>query len=225
MEGEVRLANINWKSSKYEVKQRARSFTIDVTYSAPRTQQPIDGIREVADLLESDGIASVCDFGAGTLRNTLWLLQHTLLSVVAVEFPSLVQGRPELHAAQKFGARFSHLTPHEFVTEGPIVDATLLINVINRIPAHRARQAIMDTCVGKLRPDGSLVWISDTRTLSGVPSLNDGWAIPVKNTKVHEFYRRYDIKHIRALCETHAGLKESTRLNIPHSNGIVYRRP
>lgn len=221
------MASMNlWNSPRYDCAQRARTYPIDVTYSALRALRPTAGIEEIAHALAPNGdTQSICDFGAGTLRNTLWLLQNTPHNVLAVEFQQLVAGSAELKEAQSFGARFSYLSPKDF-RSGPTSDAVLLIDVVSCIPTQSSRLAIMSACKAKVRPGGLVVWATETKTLSDVPHLGDGWAVPVRGKKnTYEFYKRYDLKHIRSLCVDHVGLKEKGRLNIPHHNGIVYERP
>jgi hypothetical protein len=166
--------DIIWKSPVYHFVipsllsdsdgQSFKDIFIDVTDSVPPFDDPKDKLSYVLDdvLKSLPKKPLVLDYGAGKLRNTLYLLEKGC-NVRAVEFEK-IQGISE-HAKKmyektmNYGKRFDKLVfPHEFFNSSLKFDLILLINVCNIMPVPAERLLVLQYCREKLKDDGLILY-------------------------------------------------------------------
>src|SRR5689334_587934 len=142
-------AHLIWKTSIYRFvipdnlnrsnTKRYKEVWIDVTDSVPPFDSPKDTLGSVLDnVLEKIPSNSVIlDFGAGKLRNTIYLLDKGY-NVRAVEFEKTQhaskQSKDMYQKALSYSGQFDKLVfPHEFFQSDLKFDLVILINVANII--------------------------------------------------------------------------------------------
>jgi hypothetical protein len=193
-------------------------IVIDVTGSAPSFSTPGTTLQAALDLVVTEtGIrknAAILDFGAGKLRNALYLLGSGY-RVWAVEFEDLFKtnhAKSQWNQAKRYRERFSTLIyPHQFQRSDQTFDLILLINVLNVMPVPAERLLVLQYCQKKLRPGGYIFWYTQRGDADYaarlVPSrrLGDGHYIGAK-TRYKTFYREYTVGEIDALF-SHTGFE------------------
>lgn len=195
-----------WESSIYrfeeEISQGGKikkvPFLIDVTYSAPRNLfdpgKALIGVFNKITTGKDPEKISILDFGAGKMRNTLWLLQKGF-QVWTVEFEELKKRLPD--AAKKWKeaedySNFNKVTfPKDFIEMDKKFDIILLINVVNVMPIPIERFALLSLCREKIKDKGMLLWHQWRGLATGQSkysednSFIDGYLMGQKN---HTFY-------------------------------------
>ena len=237
-----------WESPIYRLNKelgsegdetRYQQIVIDVTGSAP--PHPTPGKQLISTLdwaVEQAGVVkrndTILDFGAGRLRNTLYLLDRGYRAT-AVEFDQMFQdsepARKNLAKARRYRTRFDRLLyPHEFERAEPAYRLALLINVINVMPIPAERRLVLQQCHDKLLPGGSLLWYTQRRGDRDykdrmIPefAVGDGWFVGRPN-KHKTFYREFSQAEIDDLLSD-AGF-EYTESFVSHASNQVrlYRR-
>jgi hypothetical protein len=144
----------------------------------------------------------ILDFGAGRLRNSLYMLEKGH-PVTAVEFEKLAGSgsvRPALDSARGFGNNFSELVfPHDFFASRQTFDLIMLVNVLNVIPVPAERSLVLQYCRTKLEDDGLIFWYSQTKQSDyiGKPKFADG--LMSESHKFKTFYKDYSDEEIDEL--------------------------
>lgn len=238
-----------WQSPIYEFRVPAghdgagndliKEVVVDVTTSAPRFEDPGKTLgrilNEVLDYLRIEKrqkVGRVLDFGAGKLRNTVYLLQKQY-DVTAVEFGKLstdtAQGQQLLAKAQRFRKHFKELVfPHDFTRPGAKFDLTLLVNVLNIMPVPSERLLVLQHCHEKLRKGGYLFWYTQygdydqNKRCTAANVLGDGYYIG-KTTKFKSFYREFSAHEIDEMMISSGFALEKT-FNVTHNQARLYRK-
>jgi SAM-dependent methyltransferase len=193
-------------------------LVVDVTKSAPSFSTPGKTLESaLRDVVAATGIrkkALILDFGAGKLRNTLYLLKKGF-RVCAVEFEELFNSSAQAaayrnSARNKGKNRFSTLIyPRDFERSQQKFDLVLLINVLNTMPVPAERLLVLQFCYTKLRRGGYLFWYTQrgdadySPRLTSQHRLGDGYYIGYKK-RYKTFYREYAASEIDALL-SHTG--------------------
>jgi hypothetical protein len=185
-----------WESSIYtfEVDLSGKSgsagkgnIVIDVTDSAPTMDDPGKYLEGVFSLILADRDpekTKILDFGAGKMRNTLYLLKQGY-QVYAAEFPELPKHKKQARVAWDKLEQYPNFRklvfPVDFYKLREMMDVVLLINVLNVMPVPLERFAVLALCRKKIRKDG-LLYLLNWRPASSNPEkyndstrLNDGW--------------------------------------------------
>jgi len=155
-------AHLIWKSSVYkfvvpsdydENQERTyKEIWIDVTNSVPPFDSPKQTLGSVLDeivkTLPKNSL--ILDFGAGKLRNTIYLLSKGH-NVRAVEFEKTQEATPTAkqmyEVARGYGRKFDKLVfPHEFFQSNLKFDLILLINLCNIMPVPAERLLVLQYC-------------------------------------------------------------------------------
>jgi hypothetical protein len=234
-----------WESSVYKLNQLAgkdddgnhlyRQIVIDVTRSAPSFAMPgkaLTGALEYSlSAAEVGPDDTILDFGAGKLRNTLYLLKRGF-RVCAVEFAhqftQSVPARENLEFAKaKFTDRFSTLVyPENFIGSKQRHKLILLINVINIMPVPFERHLVLKLCNERLAEDGCLLWYTQRgdakyrKRLQDQYKIGDGYYVG-RTAKYKTFYREYTVQEIDDLlakagfhydCKVEATWRNQSRL-------------
>jgi hypothetical protein len=236
-----------WSSPVYKLnrplgfdKHKNRLYdqiVIDVTKSAPPFSTPGKTLEHVLRAaIAAAGIKkdqAILDFGAGKLRNALYLLKSGY-RVCAVEFKQLFEESDHakllLKSATRHRPKFSSLVyPHQFHQSNQKFDLALLINVINIMPVAAERLLVLQYCHQKLHPDGHLLWYTqrgdaDYRArLIPRYSIGDGHFVGKEN-KYKTFYREFTVAEIDALLAG-AGFELVRTLSATSRNQArLYRR-
>jgi hypothetical protein len=211
-----------WKSPIYKFvipnsidendEQTFKEILVDVTSSAPTFADPGTTLgavfKEVEKLLPKKSSPFILDFGAGKLRNTLYLLKKGY-NVAAVEYENLQkdtdQGKTMHAEALAFGDRFLQLVfPHDFFTSNLKFHLILLINVCNVMPVPAERLLVINYCREKLEPDGMILWYTQHGDQSYIPKMveeakiGDGYYMN-KTRRYQTFYREFSTPEIDAM--------------------------
>jgi len=238
-----------WKSPVYQFRipsgtdadgnQLVKEVVVDVTTSAPSFDAPGKTLRriftEVFDHLrfqKSEKTDRVLDFGAGKLRNSVYLLGKKY-NVTAVEFEKLskesVQGQRMLEKAKRSGSRFRELIfPHEFVQSNARFDIVLIVNVLNVMPVPSERLLVLQHCYEKLRKGGYLLWytqygdLDQNKRCTNLNVLGDGYYIG-GNRKFKSFYREFSAHEIDEML-TSSGFVLEKSFHVSHNQARLYRK-
>jgi SAM-dependent methyltransferase len=234
----------NWDDPyyKYVITKRKRSITIDVTKSIPSFKVPSPGVSDVVALFKKLNIKTVLDFGAGKLRNTLYLL-HNEFKVWAVEFKEAFEtfkGQERLKEAQAFNnpnppnvKSFFYLEyPKDFLNFKETIDAALLINVVNIVPEESDRKKILEELAKRIRSGGLLFIMTqygEPHYKPGVTKrlrLNDGWCYGLHRNH-QTFYKEYSIPEIKKFIPDiffKKGEEDVRKISAPHHRAFLYER-
>jgi SAM-dependent methyltransferase len=192
--------------------RRYEQIVIDVTKSAPPFSVPGTTLEKaLRATIAAAGIGkgqAILDFGAGKLRNALFLLKNGY-RVCAVEYKQLFEESDHanslLQSAKRHKPRFSSLVyPHQFNQSNQKFDLALLVNVINIMPVAAERLLVLQYCHQKLRPDGHLLWYTQRGDADYrdrlIPRycIGDGHYIG-RGNKYKTFYREFTVAEIDAL--------------------------
>lgn len=210
-----------WESPIYKFNQEAgldpdgkrvyKQVVIDVTRSAPSFAGPGKALSGALDeAVAVTGIGprdTILDFGAGKLRNTIYLLEKGY-RVCAVEFADQFDrskpARENLARAEdEFRRRFSRLVfPEAFEASQDRYKLILLINVINIMPVLAERNYVLALCNERLAEGGRLLWYTQRgdenyrkQRLKKEYQLEDGVYVG-RTTYAKTFYREYDVQEI-----------------------------
>jgi SAM-dependent methyltransferase len=211
-----------WNSPVYKLNRplgfdkhknrRYEQIVIDVTKSAPPFSVPGSTLEKaLRATIAAAGIhrdQAILDFGAGKLRNALFLLKGGY-RVCGVEYKQLFeesdQAKSLLQSAKRHGSRFSRLVyPHQFNQSNQKFDLALLINVINIMPVAAERLLVLQYCHQKLRPNGHLLWYTQRGDADYrdrlIPryAIGDGHYVG-RGNKYKTFYREFTVAEIDAL--------------------------
>jgi SAM-dependent methyltransferase len=186
-----------------------REIVIDVTRSAPSFDSPGKTLgktlRKVLSDVELAKVGEILDFGAGKLRNTLYLLERGH-RVCAVEYERLFQESDQAieaeRRARRYRSRFSELVyPHQFDRSRRKFSLVLLINVLNIMPVPAERLVVLQACYSKLRKNGYLFWYTQrgdadyAARLTPAYRLGDGYYVG-RRSKLKTFYREFTVAEI-----------------------------
>lgn len=237
-----------WESSIYKLNQPVgtdedghwvyKQIVIDVTRSAPSFAAPGKALTSALDAtLNAAGIGpadTILDFGAGKLRNTLYLLERGY-RVCAVEFADqFTQSKPArenlARARTEFAGSFSTLLyPADFIASDRRFKLVLLINVINIMPVSPERLLVLQACHGKLDHGGFLLWYTQRgdahyeERLKQQYRIGDGVYVG-RHAKYKTFYREYTVDEIDALL-AQAGFKYDRKVEATWRNqSRLYRK-
>jgi len=206
------MASTTWKSPIYRFNLPSRPIVVNVTRSCPPFAKPAPAVSDIAAELRRDGRKRVLDFGAGKLRNTLFLLSLKAgFKVWAVEYKDCfetLRGTERLNEAKGYNKDdkrfFLKKWPDEFLQSNFVVDAVLLINVVNVVPQVSVRRRIVEECTKRLRKGGWFLWLSQFGEPNNRPGATDrlrgpdnGWFYYLDKT--HQTYsKEFSIPEIKA---------------------------
>lgn len=154
---------------------------------------------EVSEIIPKKSL--ILDFGAGKLRNTLYLLDKGY-NVCAVEFEKIEesskQSREMYEKAREFGSQFNKLLfPHEFFNFDRKFDLIILMNVCNIMPVPAERLLVIQYCRVKLKDNGHILWYTQHRDPDYVKkcvpkvSIGDGYYMH-PDSRYQTFYRDFN---------------------------------
>ena len=231
--GPMPLPQSIWESPIYRfhelIGNSARHVFFDVTKSAVLS----DTKRDLAQALDwavektNQRNPAILDFGAGRLRNTIYLLSRGH-SVTAVDFEKLLTSdsvRPNLQSANGHAPRFSELVyPSQFIRTNRRFDLIILINVLNVMPVPSERYLALQYCPEKLTDRGLILWYSQTTqsAYKGMPSFGDGLVMSTKE-KYKTFYKDFNIDEIEELFAAN-GLRLADTLAQQHIQCRLYKK-
>ena len=237
-----------WESPIYKLNQFVgtdeddnrvyKQIVIDVTRSAPSFAAPgiaLTGALEMT--LAAAGVGpqdTILDFGAGKLRNTLYLLQRGY-RVCAVEYAhQFTHSKPArenlARAEAEFGDRFSKLIyPADFVASTRRFKLVLLINVVTIMPVPSERQLVLQACHQQLADGGFLLWYTQRGDAHYQERLEDRYRIGDGvyvglNAKLKTFYREFTVAEIDRLL-AQAGFEYDRKVDATWRNqSRLYRK-
>ncbi|MGA2384566.1 MAG: class I SAM-dependent methyltransferase [Gemmatimonadales bacterium] len=211
----------------------SRKIVVNVTWSCPTFAVPTPGVPDVAAAFRQEGLRRILDFGAGKLRNTLFLLSlRRGFRVWAVEFEDCFQtkvGKARLAEARRHKGFFLKKWPYEFLHSRFEVDAVLLVNVANVVPHESERKRIVAECTRRLRKGGRLLWMSQygepyykpgvTRRLQ---SSDGGWFYNL-GKEFQTYYREFSIAEIRSHFDSRR-YREIGKVSAPHHHAFLFEK-
>ncbi len=219
--------NLNQGSTK-----RYKELWIDVTDSVPPFDSPKETLGSVLDqvLAKLSDNSIILDFGAGKLRNTIYLLEKGH-NVRAVEFEKTQsaskQSKGMYEKALTYGNQFDKLVfPHEFFQSTLKFDLVLLINVANIMPVPSERLLVLQYCREKLRPEGLLLWYNQHRDPDYVAkcipeyAIGDGYYMK-KDNRYQTFYRDFETYEIDGMFLAN-GFRLEEKIQAGHNIARLY---
>jgi hypothetical protein len=238
-----------WESSVYKLNQPVgkddddnyvyKQVVIDVIRSAPSFAAPgkalISALKNTLAAAKVEADDSILDFGAGKLRNTIYLLEKGY-RVCAVEFADQFKHSSPAcenleRAKSEFADRFSTLVyPHEFVGSEQQFKLVLLINVINIMPIPSERRLVLKLLHERLSKDGRLLWYTQRgdakyrrERMKDQYKIGDGFYVGRK-AKYKTFYREYKANEIDVLL-AQAGFHFDRSIEATWRNqSLLYRK-
>lgn len=222
-----------WKSPLYPYKLARREITVDVTRSCPSFDVPTPGVPDVAAELRAQGKFRVLDFGAGKLRNALFLLSLDAgFKVWAIEFESCLAkqaGQQRLAAASKYKSLFLKEWPHEFLGSDFEVDAVLLVNVANVVPEKEDRKLIVSECTKRLVSGGWFLWMSQFGEPGYKPNVtkrlsapDGGWFYRL-HEKRQTYYKEFSVPEIISYFNPKV-FKPGRKVKSPHHRAFLFEK-
>jgi hypothetical protein len=222
-----------WELPLYTFSLPSRKILVNVTRSCPSFVVPAPAIADMASEFRKAGKKQILDFGAGKLRNTLYLLgQRKDFQVWAVEFKECFEtpaGKERLEKAQGYKKFFLKKWPGEFLESDFEVDVILLVNVANVVPEETDRKMIVAECTKRLRSGGWFLWMSQygephykpgvTKRLS---APDGGWFYSLD--KEHQtYYKEFNIPEIKAYFDP-AKYRELRKVSAPHHRAFLFQK-
>lgn len=222
-----------WQFPLYEIELPSRKIVVNVTRSCPTFSVPTPGLPDVAAALRRDGHKRVLDFGAGKLRNTLFLFSLKAgFRVWAVEFKDCLEtpaGQERLAEAQGHKGFFLRKWPDEFLKSDFVVDAVLLINVANVVPEETDRKRIVTECTKRLRTGGLFLWMSQYGEPHYKPGVtkrlrapDGGWFYNL-DKELQTYYKEFTIPEIKAYFSDRQ-YRELRKINAPHHRALIFEK-
>lgn len=184
-----------------------KKFTIRVENSAPSQSKPAKSVNWACQILQTDGVHSVADYGCGRLRNMIPLIQSFKnVTFVDTEF-QLERIKNNFNSSN--GAQL--VSNNEFCKMKGSLDAIFLISILHIIPQKKTRKEIISLAVSKIRKGGYL--IIDVPTGVGYYEENctadrkyyDGYAMG--NGAYRTFYKKFYAKELDKLINFNGDLE------------------
>jgi SAM-dependent methyltransferase len=241
-------AHLIWTSSTYKFiiedkinrngEQTYKEVYIDVTDSVPSNlDTPSAELSKVLDQVLSMYPKRyeplILDFGAGKLRNTLYLLKKGY-DVRAVEFEKISKGTKkakEAYAeAETYGNKFENLVfPHEFFKSKEEFDLILLINVCSIMPVPSERYLVLQYCRDRLKTNGFILWYTihtdrhnKERCKQGINQLGDGYYFN-EDKYYQTFYLDPDYNEVDRMFYS-SGFRQEKPFSVPHNVVKLFRK-
>lgn len=223
-----------WEFPLYPFGLPSRKILVNVTRSCPSFSDPAPGIPDVAAELRKKGMTRVLDFGAGKLRNSLFLLSQKKwgFSVWAVEFNDCFQtpaGQERRAEAERRKGFFFLEFPDKFFECKFEVDAVLLVNVANVVPDESDRRTIIEECTKRLRPGGWFLWMSQYGEPHYKPGVtkrlrapDGGWFYSLDN-KQQTYYKEFAIPEIKAYFNN-GHYRELRKISAAHHRAFLFEK-
>jgi len=206
----------------------------DVTLSAPSFDRPSAVMKRVLTKVTSDHLRSggtILDFGAGKLRNSLFLLRRGF-RVGGVEFEKLSQtnaGKTAYHNARTRHRKFWTLVyPDDFLAAPQTFDLALLVNVLNIMPVPAERLLVIQESYRKLNAGGHVLWYSQygdadyKKRCTDDVRFGDGYYIG-KNRRFKTFYREYSAAEMDSVMVAN-GFEFVKSFVVPRNHVRLYRK-
>jgi SAM-dependent methyltransferase len=220
----------DWEDPYYRYTDGKAEITIDVTASIPTFTNPVDGLSDVvAQHFRRRHCTRILDFGAGKLRNTLYLLRKNY-DVTAVEFGEAYDtpaAQKRMAQAKRFGG-FRWMLPKDFLEVNYTFDAAIIVNVVNVVPDNKDRRKILGECGGRLRPGGVLLVMTQYGEPRYEPaatkrkSLGKGWCYNLH--KKHKTYNiEFSLPELRLLVPRRV-LKEIGPISSNHHRALLFEK-
>jgi hypothetical protein len=222
-----------WEYPLYKFELPSRKILVNVARSCPTFSVPTPGVPDVVAALRKDGKKQVLDFGAGKLRNTLFILSRRAgFRVWAVEFKDCFEkpaGQERLSEAQAYKGFFLKKWPDEFLESDFEVDAVLLINVANVVPDETDRKRIVTECTKRLKTGGWFLWMSQYGEPHYKPGVtkrlrapDGGWFYNLD--KEHQtYYREFTIPEIKTHFDNRR-YREVRKINANHHRAFLFEK-
>lgn len=222
-----------WQFPIYKIDLPKRTIVVNVTRSCPTFSVPTPGLPDVAAALHKAGHKRVLDFGAGKLRNALFLLSlRKGFRVWAVEFKDCFEtpaGQVRLAEAQRYKGFFLKKWPNEFLESDFKVDAVLLINVANVVPQETDRKRIISECTKRLRTGGWFLWMSqygEPHYKAGVTDRlgapDGGWFYNL-DKEYQTYYKEFKIPEIKTYFSVRQ-YRELRKIYAPHHRAFIFEK-
>ena len=222
-----------WEFPVYRFDLPSRKVVVNVTRSCPGFSVPTPGVSDVVADLRREGKMRVLDFGAGKLRNTLYILsKRNGFRVWAVEFEDCLQtpaGKACLNKAQGHEGFFLKKWPADFLGSHFKVDAVLLVNVANVVPEESDRKKIVRECTDRLRKGGWFLWMSQYGEPHYKPGVTNrlqapdgGWFYSL-DKEYQTYYKEFTIPEIKSYFSSRK-YRELKKVSSPHHRAFLFEK-
>jgi hypothetical protein len=198
-----------WASPIYPLKTTTgKDIKVDVTTSVSASLPPHGVLaKEFIPFLQQRGVERILDFGVGSLRHTIPLL-NAGFNVCAVEFEECF-GRPfcsaYLQIAQQHANFSAMVWPGDFIQTNRRFDAVLLCYVLQVMPIPKERALVLKHITKKMRNDSYLLYMSryNQTTPDDVNHrVTDGY-YRWPDRAVHSFYREFTVEETQDMMHKH----------------------
>ena len=197
-----------WTSPLYRMKDLSgKDVLVDVTHSISAGLPAKSTILEAAPFLTAMGVDSICDFGAGALRNVMPLLSAGF-QVSAVEHREVYRTplcQQRLASATAFNNFKGLVPPRAFAGHKNRYDAALLCYVLQIMPLPEEREVVLSVLHQKLGARGLVLYASRFGQISRAHRANrcsDGFFLHPKR-RFQTFYREFTTAETHALFLRH----------------------
>lgn len=220
---------------KKGARGKRREIIIDVTKSAPYFTKVSDSMKYAFVDIERrylKGKSRIIDFGAGRLRNTLYLLRRGH-KVFPVEFQKMFQtetGKLIEKKLHRYSSHFRHVRlpiyPHKFLNWRVKVDLVLLANVLNIMPIPAERDIVLQECYNKLKKNGYLLLclpygdVAYRQLCTESKRIGDGFYLRERKS-FQTFYREFTASEIDSIMFAH-GFELVHSYQIPRNHCRLY---
>lgn len=215
--------------------RRARliEVVLDVTLSAPSFREPSAAMKRVLKSIVREHLPAggkILDFGAGKLRNALYLLKRGH-NVCGVEFEKLSKttfGKIAHSQAARYPKFWQMVYPEAFFSNSTKFDIALLINVLNTMPVPSERSLVIQECHKKLSPNGHFLWYSQhgdadyKRRCTSYVRLGDGYYIGT-DRRFKTFYREFTAPEMDSIMLAN-GFQLVRSYSVPNNHVRLYRK-
>src|SRR2546425_970252 len=159
-----------WQKPLYQLRsKKGKSIVIDVTSSVSPGLPPNKALTGLIEFLKEKKVERVIDFGAGSLRHTMPLLEADL-EVCAVEFEenfSRPACKKALDQARTYPNFSTLIYPKDFGKDKRTFHAALLCYVLQVMPLASERKTVLWHLRKKLKDDAYLLYMSRYNQMEG----------------------------------------------------------
>lgn len=225
------------ESKKNEKIQEKRKFlnVLKETIGEEQTVEYGPLILEHVERSRKKDFKTICDFGAGKLRNVKPFLKEGF-TVFAVDYEKQFRYNASKAMQENLRHHFPRrrfkklIFPSDFDTKELDLDAVLLIFVNHIIPSPRDRDFIIRICSEKLRRGGLLVWVTPywdahmRKLFKPQYRYRDGWILHAETQAERKtFYTEFKVPQIDEMVGKH-GLKFIERIDFYKNPARIYEK-
>lgn len=200
-----------WDKPLYDLRAKTgKRIIIDVTMSVNPALGPNQAITEVIQFFQRKNVKTILDFGAGSLRHTMPLLDAGF-EVCAVDFEEQYAEtdskrvcRQNRLTAEDYPNFSALVYPRDFTNdEREDFHAALLCYTFQGMPLISERKRVLQLLYRKLANQSYIVWMSrygDTKDIPDRQRIEDGY-YKYPDSSTHSFYTEFKTEAIHKMMK------------------------